>query len=201
MDMTQFTLAKGQQVNADDLIGGPRTIKITDVKGNPGNKEQPVAVMFEGDEGKPFMPCKTMRRLMVAAMGPDASTYRGKHITLYRDPNVKFGGMLTGGVRISHIEGIDAEMKIALTETRGKRSFVTVKPLVVDKAKQLDKPSAQPEAPTIDKEALFSDARENAALGKDGMRKWYVTKSKPEQAMLKEILEELQATAAKADAN
>jgi hypothetical protein len=35
--------------------------------------------------GRPFKPSKTVRRIMVAAWGPDASTYAGKRMTLYRD--------------------------------------------------------------------------------------------------------------------
>lgn len=176
MDMTQFTLAKGQQVNADDLISGPRTITITRVSGNEGNKEQPVAVFFQNDDGKPFMPCKTMRRLMVAAWGPDASAYTGRSLTLYRDPTVKFGGMETGGVRISHMSHIDDDMKVALTSTRGKRGMVHVKPLRVEKsAVQATDPD-----PTE-----LARQMEEVADDPDAKRKWWGGLTKAEQAVVK----------------
>lgn len=181
MDMTQYTLAKGQQVNADDLISGPRTIKITRVVGNEGNKEQPVAVGFEGDDGKPFMPCKTMRRLMVAAWGPDASAYTGRSLTLYRDPTVKFGGMETGGVRISHMSHIDSDMKVALTSTRGKRGIVHVKPLAV----VTSKPATTREH-IIDRAALKS-AMEQYANDAEGKAAWWKGLSAEERAAVKEM--------------
>jgi len=180
---------------------GPKTVRVksVDVK---NTAEQPVWVYLEGHEGKPWKPSKTALRCLAAIWGADASKWSGLSLTLYADPDVTWGGAKVGGIRVSHMEGLDAPRTLMLTKTRGKKGATVIKPLVVEKVKQPENPAAQPEpeAPTIDKEALFSDARENAALGKDGMRKWYVTKSKPEQAILKEILEELQATAAKADA-
>ncbi len=129
MDMSQTIAPKSDQINADDLIGGPRTITITRVTGNEGNAEQPVNVFFEGDNGKPFRPCKSMRRVMVKVWGADASKYAGQSMTIYRDPKVKWGGMEVGGIRISHMTGIDSPQVMALTETRAKRAPYTVKPL------------------------------------------------------------------------
>lgn len=204
VDISQYTYSKGTQTNADDLVAAPRTVVVTDVV-LTGDEKQPLAVRYEGDDGKPFLPCLTMRKMIAAIWGKESDSWIGQSLTLFRDPSIKFGPDTPGGVRISHMSGIDKTISVQLLEKRGKRRTYTIVPLVVEKpvAKQPEKPAAQPEpnAPTIDKDALFSDARENAALGKDGMRKWYVTKSKPEQAMLKEILEELQATAAQADAN
>jgi hypothetical protein len=129
MDMSQTIAPKSDQINADDLIGGPRTITVTRVTGNEGNAEQPVNVFFEGDNGKPFRPCKSMRRVMVKVWGADASKYVGNSMTIYPDPKVKWGGMEVGGIRISHMTGIDAPQVMALTETRSKRAPYTVKPL------------------------------------------------------------------------
>ena len=191
MDMTQFTLAKGQQVNADDLISGPRTITITRVSGNEGNKEQPVAVFFDGDEGKPFMPCKTMRRLMVAAWGPDASTYSGRKVTLYRDPTVKFGGMETGGVRISHMSHIDADLKVALTSTCGKRGMVHVKPLKQEQDKIETKPDA-PKPPAINRDQLRAQM-EAVASDAQAKGKWWRGLTEEEQAVVREMAAETAA--------
>lgn len=134
VDMTQTIAPKSDQLNADDLIGGPRTITVTRVTGNEGNAEQPVNVFFEGDSGKPFRPCKSMRRVMVKIWGADASKYVGRSMTIFRDPKVKWGGMEVGGIRISAMTGIDRPETMALTETRSSRKPYVVQPLKVEPA-------------------------------------------------------------------
>jgi hypothetical protein len=127
MDITATLAPKSAQLNTDDLITGPRTITVTAVKA--GNNEQPVAIYFEGDDGKPWYPCKSMRRVLVAAWGTDASQYVGRGITLFRDPEVQYGGIKVGGIRISHLSGLDGPLSIALTVTRQKRAPYRVEPL------------------------------------------------------------------------
>jgi hypothetical protein len=131
MDMSEFVAPKSDQLNSDDLIAGPRTIRITKVKANEGSKEQPINVYFDGDDGKPYRPCLSMRRVMIAVWGPDASHYIGRSMTLYRDPSVTWGGLEVGGIRISHLSHIEREMTMALTATKKARKPYTVKPLVV----------------------------------------------------------------------
>jgi hypothetical protein len=128
MDMSPTLAPKSNQLNADDLIAGPRTITITNVAGT-ANEQQPVAVSYEGDNSKPYYPCKSMRRVMVSAWGPDAKTYAGRSMTLFRDPEVSYGGMQVGGIRISHMSHMDADLSIALTITRQKRAPYKVKRL------------------------------------------------------------------------
>ena len=134
IDMGAFIAPKSDQINADDLIGGPRTITITGVSANEGSPEQPINIRFEGDDGKPFRPCKSMRRVMVNIWGPDASQYVGRSLTLYRDPKVQFGGMQVGGIRISHMSHIDEPKTMALTSSKAKRAPFTVKPLKAEAA-------------------------------------------------------------------
>lgn len=143
VDMSRTIAPKSDQINADDLIGGPRTITISRVTGNEGNAEQPVNVFFDGDDGKPFRPCKSMRRVMVKVWGADASKYVGRAMTLYRDPKVKWGGMEVGGIRISHMTGLEKPETMALTETRSARKPYTVQPLRVE---QQTPPAAQESA-------------------------------------------------------
>lgn len=130
MDMAATVAPKSDQMNADDLIAGPRTITISRVAGT-GNADQPVAVFFDGDGGKPFKPCKSMRRVMISAWGADAAQYVGRSMTLYRDAKVAFGGMEVGGIRISHMSHLQRELSLALTVTKAKRAPYSVKPLVV----------------------------------------------------------------------
>lgn len=149
VDMSAFIAPKSDQMNADDLIGGPRTITVTRVSASPESPEQPVSIYFDGDDGKPFKPCKSMRRVMVAIWGSDASKYVGRSMTLYRDPKVAFGGMQVGGIRISHMTDMDREVVIALTATRAKRAPYKVMPLKVEQRQ-----AQQPEGMTAEKWAV-----------------------------------------------
>jgi hypothetical protein len=127
MDMTPTLEAKSNQLTSDDLIAGPKTITVTKVAA--GNNEQPVAISYEGDQGKPWYPCKSMRRVLVAAWGADAKGYIGRSMTLFRDPDVSYGGIKVGGIRISHLSDLDSPLSIALTVTRQKRAPYKVQPL------------------------------------------------------------------------
>lgn len=144
MTLLQEALApRSDQMNADDLISGPRTITITGarfVQGDRGGKR--VVINFEGDNGKPFKPCKTMGRAMVMVWGitddPDeaniSAQFAGKSLTLYRDPEVKFGDQgAVGGIRISHMSHIDSPKTVKLTVSQGKKSNFVFKPLATPK--------------------------------------------------------------------
>src|SRR4051812_1895468 len=120
IDMTDTIAPKSDQLNADDLIGAPRTVTITAV--TRGDADQPVNIVTaEFGEGRPYKPCKSMRRVLVTAWGIDASTYVGRRMTLFNDPSVKWGGAAVGGIRLSHLSHIDKPLTVSLTETRGKR--------------------------------------------------------------------------------
>jgi hypothetical protein len=127
-DLSPTIAPKSDQMNADDLIAGPRTIRISRVSVDVGG-EQPVALNFEGDNGKPYRPCKSMRRVLVALWGPDGAQYAGRSMTLYRDDSVQFGGLAVGGIRISHMSDIDAEKTLVLTATKKSRKPFTVRRL------------------------------------------------------------------------
>ncbi len=86
-----------------------------------------------------------MARVLVLVWGPDSKNYVGKSLTLYRDPDVKWGGMAVGGIRISHMSNMKASTPIMLTVTRGKKAPYTVKPLALE----TPKPAAEPD-PTFD---------------------------------------------------
>jgi hypothetical protein len=130
VDMSKFIAAKSDQLNADDLMSGPQTITITRVTASPDAAEQPVAIHYEGGEGRPWKPCKTMRRVLVAMWGKDASQYPGRSLTLYRDPTVAFGGLQVGGIRVSHMSDIDGDQTVALLVTRGRKAPFKIKPLL-----------------------------------------------------------------------
>jgi hypothetical protein len=128
MNLSTTITPKSDQLNADDLLSGPRTIRITDVQAG-ASPEQPVNIHFDGDNGRPYKPGKSMRRVLVSMWGADSKAYIDKRITLYNDPTITFGPEKTGGIRISHASGIDAPLEIALTVKKGKRRPHTVQPL------------------------------------------------------------------------
>lgn len=131
-DLSQTIVAKSDQMNSDDLMGATKTIKVTKVSLLGG--DQPIAINYEGDNGKPWKPCKSMRRVLVQLWGSDGSAYVGRSLTLYRDGKVTFGGMEVGGIRISHMSNIPAEITIALTASRMNKKPFTVKPLSAEPA-------------------------------------------------------------------
>lgn len=139
-DMTRVIEPKSDQINADDFMAGPKTFRIKGVSITPGS-EQPVSIALE--DSKPWKPCKSMNRLLVAAWGSDAKEYAGRSVTLYRDPKVKWGGMEVGGIRVSHLSHIERDMIVALTMTKGKRAPYTVKPLKAEPVplKVVEKPA------------------------------------------------------------
>lgn len=140
-DLSKTIAPKSDQLNADDLIAGPKTITVTRVAA--GNADQPIAVFFEGDNGKPWYPCKSMRRVLVELWGALGAEYTGRALTLYRDPSVKWGGIAVGGIRISHMTHISGDRDLVITESKTKRVPFQVRKLT-QRAPQ--KP-AEPEQP------------------------------------------------------
>jgi hypothetical protein len=126
MDLTESIAPRSDQVNADDLVGGPITYTVREVI--QGKAEQPFDFMLV-ETDRAYRPSKTMRRLIVAAWGADAKVYAGRRLTLYREPSIKFGGATVGGIRISHMSHIDGRISEKFQTTRGKRETFTVDPL------------------------------------------------------------------------
>jgi hypothetical protein len=170
-DLSLTIAPRSDQLNSDDLISGPKTITITKVRGC-SEPDQPVAIEFQGDDGKPYRPCKSMRRVFVFAWGKNGNDYVGRSVTLYRDEKVMFGGIAVGGIRISHLSHIDRDMTMALTTTRAKRAPYTVKPLKAEVVQKSRPPARDadlsldsdpdPAADGWDAKAWAQGQRENA---------------------------------------
>lgn len=127
-DLRDTIIPKSDQLNAEQLLGGPITITVIDVK-RGGGEEQPVVIHYEGEGGRPYKPCKTMRKVLVFAWGSDGREWIGKSMTIYNRPDVKFGGEEVGGIRISHLSHIDRDIKVALTATRGRKEPTVIRKL------------------------------------------------------------------------
>lgn len=128
-DLARDTAPKSDQLNAEDLLAGPITVRVARIR-RGASPEQPWDVHHDG--GKPWRPCKTMRRLLIMAWGADPAAWVGRRLTLYRDPGVRFGGDAIGGIRVSHMDGLDGRLSVMLADKRGHRSSVVVEPLGAD---------------------------------------------------------------------
>lgn len=128
MDISRTIEADSTQINADDL-SAPVVVTVTGV--SKGTADQPVNIEVAEFPGRAYRPCKSMRRVLVAAWGPQASEYVGRKMQLFNDTTVKWGGQAVGGVRISALSHIDKPLDLPLTETRGKRKPFHVEPLAV----------------------------------------------------------------------
>jgi hypothetical protein len=152
MDISATTAPRSDQQNFDDYSAGPKTVTISEVRA--GSAEQPVEIHLVEYPGRPYKPSKSMRRVLVAAWGPESAPWPGRRMTLVGDPSVKFGGIVVGGIKISHLSNIDKKLTVSLTVTKGKRSPHTVEPL--------------PDAP-----AAPTEADVNAATDGDTLRAWW----------------------------
>lgn len=135
-DMSAVIVPKSDQINAEDFLAGPAVFTIDDVAISPGT-EQPVSIRLNGEK-RVWRPCKSMSRVLVSAWGADAREYIGRSVRLFCDPNVTWGGMKVGGIRISHMSHIERDMVIALTATKCKKVMATIKPLEVEQKRQPD---------------------------------------------------------------
>lgn len=128
-DLRGTIIPKSDQLNAEQLLNGDLTITVADVR--MGTDDQPVVIHYDGEEGHPYKPAKTMRKLLIFAWGEDGRQWIGKSMTLYNDQAVRFGGMVVGGIRISHLSHIEREISLSLTATKGKKAQHTILPLEV----------------------------------------------------------------------
>lgn len=179
-DMSSTIEPRSDQINAEDMLTGPRVVTITEVR--RGSADQPVEIVTDVFGPKrPFKPSKTVRRILVAAWGKHASEYVGRRMMLYRDPAITFGGQAVGGIRVSAMSHIDQPVTVALTVTRGRRAPHTVEPLAVEY-----QPILQSVADRIRAGRLTDEDRQKAA---DYLAK--LTNADPaEVAELRELIEQ-----------
>ena len=166
IDVSPFIKSKSDQLNADDLVAGPITVQVREVRKTGG--EQPIAIVVSGGH-MPVKPSKTMLRVLSAAWGTDASKWAGRWMRLYRDGTVKWGGKDVGGVRVSALSHIAEPMMLALAEAKGKKKAERVGVL-----READ--CRDGGAPTASLDGLLSDA----GLTLADVDRWLATKGKPE---------------------
>ena len=165
---------RSDQLNADDLIGGPRVVTVAGVRA--GTAEQKYDILLEGEE-RVWRPPLTVLRLLMAAWGDEASVWTGRSAELYRDPTVRFGPDQTGGIRVRALSHIDKRLSVALTEKRGKRKMHVVEPLAVA-------------APT----PVLTDAEIDAATTTDELRAMWQAASADQRTRIEGRVADLGAT-------
>ena len=101
-------LLDSEVVRFVDLIDkGDVTVKIKSVKkgkvtGSGGKASSKGLITFENAE-KPLAAGATILASIAQLYGADTRAWVSKWITLYADPNVSFGGVKCGGVRVRPI--------------------------------------------------------------------------------------------------
>ena len=131
-DISDTITAKSDQLNACDLFGGPITVKVTAVNVCK-TSDQPVSIQV-GDDRQPFKPCLTVRRILAKLWGPKSAVWVGKSMTLYCNDSVMWAGQAAGGIRVSHLEGINEPRDITVRTSKHKTTTYTILPLVISPA-------------------------------------------------------------------
>ena len=141
-DLEPTIAAKSDQMNADDLLAGPRVYIVERVSANEGgDAAQPINIYLK-DSKVPWRPSKTMRRVLVFLWGSDGDKYAGRSLKLWRDPDVVFGGIKVGGIRILAMSHISSAAQLMLASRRGQKAPVKIEvlgePLSEDTGQLLD---------------------------------------------------------------
>lgn len=131
-DISETLAPKSQQLDNIELADGPRTFTVDRVVVKPG-AEQPLDVYFV-EFPRPWRPGVNQRRALGFCWTNDSSTWAGRRVRLFRDPDVKFGNDKPGGTRISHLSHITKTMHAPVLLSQGRMGTYTVEPLVEDAA-------------------------------------------------------------------
>ena len=129
VDVTNALAPKSDQLNADDLIAGPLTVHVT---GAGIGAEDRIAVHTSEFPSRPWKPSKGMGRFLATIWGKDTDDWAGQSVTLYRDPEVMYGGKKAGGIRIQAMTSLEKAFTGPLRITRGKSIPFTIQPLTVE---------------------------------------------------------------------
>ena len=167
IDVSQTIIAKSDQLNAVDLVNVPTVFKITGVN-VIGDKDQPVNIELEGHAGRPYKPCLSMRRVLIAAWGADAERWIGQSMALYCDNSVKWAGKEVGGIRVSSLTGIQKPVRVPIALNKNQREMITVDILSVNEVSKDWESIATKHIDLINKsDSLESLAKAKLHLAKD----------------------------------
>jgi len=163
-DISESLIAKSDQMNNADLMGGPVIVQVISVV-HKSDQDQPTRIRVSGGH-MAYKPCKSMRRILGKAWGNDIRKWPGRWIELYRDPEVTFGKKETGGIRIRSLSHIEHDFDETLQIRRGVYQKFKIRKLTNPEPKG---------APTANLEALLADNN----LTTEQVDKWLLSIDKP----------------------
>lgn len=118
---------KTDQWNNEDFTDGSRVFTISHV--TEGREQAPYDIHFSDGDGKCWRPSNGMLELLVNLWGNEAQAWTGHKVELFRDPGVKIGRDVVGGIRVRSLSHIDKPMAPLITVSRGTKKPYAVKPL------------------------------------------------------------------------
>ena len=134
-DLSDTIIAKSDQLNAADLMGADKVIKVTGVVRYVDKGENKFYLNYEGDCKRPYKPSLTMRRIITELWTTDGNLYLGRSIKLFRDPDITFGKEKCGGIVINAISDIKGRATI-----RQQVSQRVYKTFIIDRLEPKDLP-------------------------------------------------------------
>ena len=141
-DIGDTLTPRSEQLDAVDLISGPRIFTITECRTTKG-LEQPTTIRL-AEFPRPWKPGKNQRRVLAFCWGGKGAAYVGRRVELYCDTSVVYGGTKVGGIRIRALSHIDGPIDAPIIPTRGQGGTWHVEPL----AEVAERIPEQPTEPT-----------------------------------------------------
>lgn len=129
-DISKTIVAKSDQLNASDLLGGPITVTVERVN-IVKSADQPVSIHITGG-WQPFKPCLTVRRILAKLWGTSSKNWVGQSMTLYCDESVMWAGERAGGIRVSHATGIESRQEVITRASKHKVMAYLIEPLSIE---------------------------------------------------------------------
>lgn len=126
MDISDTLAPNSDQLDAVDLLSGPKTLTVDRV--TKGNAEQPIQIHFR-EFPRPWRPGVNQRRVLGNVWGTDSDLWTARRLTLFCDQEVAYGGQKVGGIRVSHMSNITKRTGTPIIPTRGKSTIYNVDPL------------------------------------------------------------------------
>lgn len=132
---------KGEHLAAADFTR-PITLRIkriTQKKIAEGKgKKEKLTIYLEKLNGQPvdrgWLPAKTACACLGGMFGREAKGWKGKRVTLYRDPDVRFGTDVTGGIRVLGSPDIEGDMPVRVVFVKSKFTLRMKKTVVGSEA-------------------------------------------------------------------
>jgi predicted RNA-binding protein len=134
-DLSDTIVAKSDQLNAADLMGADKVIKVTGVVKYVDKGENKFYLNYEGDSNRPYKPSLTMRRIITELWTTDGNLYPGRSIKLFRDPEITFGKEKCGGIVINAMSNIKGQATV-----RQQVSQRVYKTFIIDKLEPKELP-------------------------------------------------------------